>query len=95
MMAMSVTMHPIWQSGGVILAAVVAIALLLQLLVYRFLPAALRREHTVLGAGIFSVIGTTYAVLLLIVGLSSPFHGSVTIPPDAYAAILAEMRVAP
>jgi hypothetical protein len=64
MMAMSVTMHPIWQSGGVILVAGIACALLLQVLVHRFLPASLRRQHTVLGAAIFSVIGTTYAVLL-------------------------------
>ncbi len=63
-MSMSVTMHPIWQTGGIILAAGIASALLLQLLVQRLLPAALRREHTVLGAAIFSVIGTTYAVLL-------------------------------
>ena len=64
MMSMSVTMHPIWQSGAAILAVCVASALLLQLLVHRFVPAALRREHTVLGGAIFSVIGTTYAVLL-------------------------------
>jgi hypothetical protein len=64
MMAMSVTMHPIWQTGGVILAVAVAAALLLQMLVHRFLPARLRRAHTALGAAIFSVIGTTYAVLL-------------------------------
>jgi hypothetical protein len=64
MMLMSATMHPIWQSGCVILIVGVASALLLQLLVHRFVPATLRREHTVLGAAIFSVIGTTYAVLL-------------------------------
>jgi hypothetical protein len=64
MMAMSVTMHPIWQSGGVILVAGIAGALLLQVLVHRVLPASLRRRHTELGAAIFSVIGTTYAVLL-------------------------------
>lgn len=64
MMSMSVTMHPIWQSGGVILAVAVAGALVLQMLVHRFLPARLRREHMVLGSAIFSVIGTTYAVLL-------------------------------
>ena len=64
MMSMSVTMHPIWQSGGIILLAGIAGALLLQTLVHHFLPAALRRDHTMLGAAIFSVIGTTYAVLL-------------------------------
>ena len=64
MMAMSVTMHPIWQSGGVILALGIAGALALQVLVQYFLPASVRDRHTVLGAAIFSVIGTTYAVLL-------------------------------
>lgn len=64
MMAKSVTMHPIWQSGGIILLGAVGCALLLQLLVHRVLPGALRREHTLLGSAIFSVIGTTYAVLL-------------------------------
>jgi hypothetical protein len=64
MMAMSVTMHPIWQSGAVILAAGVAAALILQLIVHRILPASMRRDHTELGAAIFAVIGTTYAVLL-------------------------------
>lgn len=64
MMSMSVTMHPIWQSGGVILAVCVFAAMLLQVVAHRFLPLAVRREHTALGAAIFSVIGTTYAVLL-------------------------------
>jgi hypothetical protein len=64
MMSMSITMHPIWQSGAVILAVAVLSALLLQLLVQRFLPVTIRQEHTVLGGAIFSVIGTTYAVLL-------------------------------
>ena len=64
MMQMSVTMHPLWQSGGVILVAAIVAALLLQVLVHRFLSASMRREHTVLGAAIFTVIGTTYAVLL-------------------------------
>ena len=64
MMSMAVTMHPIWQSGGVILAVAIAAALLMQIVVQRFLPATIRRQHTVLGGAIFSVIGTTYAVLL-------------------------------
>jgi hypothetical protein len=63
MMAMSVTMHPIWQSGGVILATGIASALVLQVLVQHFRPAPLRGRHTVLGAAIFPVIATTYAVL--------------------------------
>ncbi len=64
MMSMAVTMHPIWQSGAIIMAVGIAGALLLQILVQRFVPARLRQEHTVLGSAIFSVIGVTYAVLL-------------------------------
>jgi len=71
MMSMSVTMHPIWQSGAVVLAAGIVGALLLQMLVHRVLPAPLRREHTALGAAIFSVIGTTYAVLLAFMAMTA------------------------
>jgi hypothetical protein len=84
MMSMAVTMHPIWQSGAVVLVAGVAGALIAQILVQRLLPAEVRRAHTELGA----------AMLLLIVGLNSPFHGAVTIAPDAYAGVLTEMREA-
>jgi hypothetical protein len=64
MMSMTVTMHPIWQTGAVILVLAIAAALALQLLVHQALPAPIRQEHTLLGGAIFSVIGTTYAVLL-------------------------------
>ena len=64
MMSMSVTMHPIWLTGAVILAVAVAAALGLQLLAHRALSAPVRQQHTALGGAIFSVIGTTYAVLL-------------------------------
>jgi hypothetical protein len=63
-MSQHAAMHPIWQTGAVILFAAVLSALLLQLVAHRILPAMLRQEHTELGAAIFSVIGTTYAVLL-------------------------------
>jgi len=71
MTSMLVTMHPIWQSGAVVLAAAIISALVLQVLVHRVLPAALRREHTELGAAIFSVIGVTYAVLLAFVAMTA------------------------
>ena len=64
MMPMALSMHPIWQSGGIILVGCVLAAMLLQVVAHRILPLAVRREHTALGAAIFSVIGTTYAVLL-------------------------------
>ena len=64
MMSMTVTMHPVWQTGAVALVLAISCALLLQVLVQRLLPVMLRQGHTTLGAAIFSVIGTTYAVLL-------------------------------
>ena len=63
-MSSTTTMYPIWQGGAILLIAAVAAALMLQILVQKMLPVMLRQEHTVLGAAIFTVIGTTYAVLL-------------------------------
>ena len=40
-----------------------------------------------------ALVASGLLVLLLIVGLSSPFHGAVTIAPDAYAGVLEEMPV--
>ena len=42
-----------------------------------------------------AMVASGILVLLLIVGLSSPFHGAVTISPDAYVGVLAEMRETP
>ena len=39
-----------------------------------------------------ALVASGVLVLLLIVGLSSPFHGSVTISPEAYAEVLSEMH---
>ena len=63
-MSTASTTHPVWQVGAILLLATVAVALVLQLIVQTILPAMLRQEHTVSGAAIFTVIGTTYAVLL-------------------------------
>ena len=41
------------------------------------------------------LVASGVLVLLLIVGLSSPFHGALTIPPDAYVGVLAEVRAPP
>jgi hypothetical protein len=71
MTMMSVTMHPIWQSGAVILCLGVAASMGLQMLVHRLVPQAVRRDHTELGAAIFAVIGTTYAVLLAFVAMTA------------------------
>jgi len=38
------------------------------------------------------LVASGVLVLLLIVGLSSPVHGAVTIPPEAYVGVLDEMR---
>lgn len=42
-----------------------------------------------------ALVASGLLVLLLIVGLSSPFHGAVTIPPDAYTGVLAEVNAEP
>jgi hypothetical protein len=41
------------------------------------------------------LVASGVLVLLLIVGVSSPFHGTVTITPHAHAGVLTEMREAP
>ena len=71
MMSTLVTMHPIWQSGAIVLGLTIMAALTMQLVVQRFLPQRLRREHTELGSVIFSVIGVTYAVLLTFVATTA------------------------
>ena len=64
-------MHPILQSAPIVLCVVVTSALLLQILVQHIYPAKLRRDHTALGGAIFSVIGTTYAVLLAFMAMAA------------------------
>ena len=71
MMSTLVKMHPIWQSGAIVLGLTIMAALTMQLVVQRFLPQRLRREHTELGSVIFSVIGVTYAVLLTFVATTA------------------------
>jgi hypothetical protein len=41
-----------------------------------------------------ALVASGLPVLLLTVGLSSPFHSAVTIAPDAHAAVLEEMQAA-
>ena len=57
MTSMLVTMHSVWQSAIAVLGVTIAAALMLQVIVQRFLSHRLRREHTELGTAIFSVIG--------------------------------------
>ena len=71
MTSMLVTMHPVWQSAIAVLGVTIAAALMLQVIVQRFLSHRLRREHTELGTAIFSVIGVTYAVLLTFVATTA------------------------
>ena len=71
MMSTLVVMHPIWQSGTIVLGVAIAAALVSQVVIQRFLSHRLRREHTELGSAIFSVIGVTYAVLLTFVATTA------------------------
>jgi hypothetical protein len=56
-----------------------------------FLGAATPALHLLMTA---VLVASGVLVLLLIVGLSSPFHGAVTISPEAYASVQAEMNAA-
>jgi hypothetical protein len=56
------------------------------------LAASAAALHLLITAGL---VASGVLVLLLIVGVSSPFHGTVTITPHAHAGVLTEMREAP
>ncbi len=61
--------YPIWATGLSIGALAVVATIVLELVVRRFLPSMLRREHNDVAAAIFSIIGVTYAVLLAFVAM--------------------------
>jgi hypothetical protein len=60
---------PIWLSGLLILGAAVAGAVAIELAARRLIDIDLRRDHNVVSASIFAVIGTTYAVMLAFVAM--------------------------
>ena len=60
---------PIWAAGLLLAGGAIAGAILIELIARRLFPSMLREEHNPVAAAIFSVIGTTYAVLLAFVAM--------------------------
>ena len=60
---------PIWVSGLLMVGVAIAGAVLIELAARRVVPMAVRQDHNSVAAAIFTVIGTTYAVLLAFVAM--------------------------
>ena len=65
----SIASLPIWLAALLIIAAAIAGAVVIELLVRRVVPADLRSSHTAAASAMFTVVGTTYAVLLAFVAM--------------------------
>ena len=55
---------PIWEAGLLMLAVAIAAAVSVELAARRLIPQELREAHNAVAAAMFTVVGTTYAVLL-------------------------------
>jgi len=60
---------PIWECGLIMVLLAVGGATLVELIARRIIPHQLRRDHNTMSAAVFTVIGTTYAVLLAFVAM--------------------------
>ncbi len=60
---------PIWAAGLVTVCIAVGGAILVELAARRIIPHQLRRDHNAISAAVFTVTGTTYAVLLAFVAM--------------------------
>ncbi len=60
---------PLWLSALIILGLAVGGAVAIELAARRLVPAGLRSDHNTVSGPIFSVIGTTYAVMLAFVAM--------------------------
>ena len=60
---------PIWVAAGMLAGLAVATAVVIELVARRVIPLGLRQDHNSVASPIFSVIGTTYAVLLAFVAM--------------------------
>ncbi len=60
---------PIWAAGLLMAAVAVGGAVLIEMVARRLVPQALRERHTSVASAMFTVIGTTYAVLLAFVAM--------------------------
>jgi len=60
---------PIWASGLLITGVAVAGAVVVELIARRLVPMSVRETHNAVASAMFTVIGTTYAVLLAFVAM--------------------------
>lgn len=60
---------PIWLAGVLMLGSAIAGAIIVELLVRRVVSLELRTSHNAVASAMFSVVGTTYAVLLAFVAM--------------------------
>ena len=60
---------PIWAAGLIMASIAIGGAVLVELAARRIIPHQLRRDHNAISAAVFTVIGTTYAVLLAFVAM--------------------------
>ncbi len=67
---------PLWATGVMMAGLAVLGTVCVELVTRRFVPLSLRRDHTVVASAIFTVIGTTYAVLLAFVAMLA-WEGSI------------------
>lgn len=60
---------PIWLAGILMVCLAVGGACAVELVARRLIPIHIRRDHNDVGAAVFTVVGTTYAVLLAFVAM--------------------------
>ena len=84
--AASLASLPVWPASLIIVALAIGGALATELVLRRVIPPDMRREHNPISAAVFTVTGTTYAVLLAFVAmlaLESYNHAQATTDEEA------------
>jgi hypothetical protein len=67
--AASLASLPVWPASLIVVGLAIASAIITELILRRIIPHDLRREHNSMSAAVFTVTGTTYAVLLAFVAM--------------------------
>ena len=67
--AASLASLPLWLAGLITVCIAMGGAVLIELVVRRIIPHQLRRDHNPISTAVFTVTGTTYAVLLAFVAM--------------------------
>ena len=84
--AASLASLPVWPASLIVVGLAISGAIVTELVLRRIIPHDLRREHNPISAAVFTVTGTTYAVLLAFVAmlaLESYNHAQATTDEEA------------